>query len=79
MFINSILCQDPATFISEIGSSTDMTQSIFEAHLLLTAKRHIFFGLDKVHARQSIDTRLDSVFTAFHIFMQKMQKLSTSV
>ena len=74
MFINSILCQDPATFISEIGSSTDMTQSIFEAHLLLTAKRDILFGLDKVHARQSFDTRLDSVFTAFNSFMQKNAK-----
>ena len=66
VFINSILCQDPATFISEIGSSTDMTQSIFEAHLLLTAKRHIFFGLDKVHARQLIQgwTVFSRLFTS---------------
>ena len=63
--INNLLCQDPATFISEIGSSTDMTQSIFEAHLILTATQTSYFSTCKQCMQDKVLIQV-SVFTAFH-------------
>ncbi|CAJ1403332.1 unnamed protein product [Effrenium voratum] len=60
--------EDPAAFISEVGTSTDLTQSIFEVRGLLS--------LLNAAARPSVQTAGQTAFDFFHLlFRDKIQDL----
>ncbi|CAL1162502.1 unnamed protein product [Cladocopium goreaui] len=63
--------EDPATFISEIGSSTDMTQSIFEVRGLLS--------LLNAASRPSVESAGQTAFDFFHLlFRDKILDLTAA-